>query len=84
MSEQSVQEIFSDMQDTGSQIMSEFMETGDGLGEERIEFLTDKAWNGTQKEQAIVRNLWFMAATGKLSREDASEAFDFLVAPYEA
>ncbi|MEQ8902260.1 MAG: hypothetical protein RID11_16625 [Roseovarius sp.] len=83
MSEQSVAALYEDMRDTGDQVMAQYMETGDGLGAERIEFLADKAFNGNQKEQAIVRNLWFMAATGKLSAKDAAEAFDFLYAPYE-
>lgn len=83
MSEQSVQEMYSDLQDKGSEVMAQYMETGDGLGSERMEFLVDKAFNGTQKEQAIVRNLWFMSATGKLTSKDAAEAFDYLYAPYE-
>lgn len=82
MSEQSVTQLYNDMRDTGDQVMAQYMETGDGLGAERVEFLADKAFNGNQKEQAIVRNLWFMAATGKLSAKDAAEAFDFLYAPY--
>jgi len=82
MSEQSVTQMYSDLQDAGSQVMAQYMETGDGLGSERMDFLTDKAFNGTQKEQAIVRNLWFMSATGKLSAKDAAEAFDYLYAPY--
>lgn len=82
MSEDSVQQIFSDMQDAGSQVLSEFMEVGDGLGGDRMAFLMEKAWNGTQQEQEIVRNLWFMAATGKLNRDRAAEAFDYLFKPY--
>ncbi|PWE30608.1 hypothetical protein DDZ14_15105 [Maritimibacter sp. 55A14] len=84
MPEKAVREIYSDMQETGSQIMSDFMETGDGFGANRMAFLVEKAESGNQKEQAIIRNLWFMAATGKLSRTDAAEAFDYLYKPYEA
>lgn len=82
MSEQSVQALYGEMQVAGSEVMADYMETGDGLGTERLEFLVDKAHNGTNEEQAIIRNLWFMSATGKLSRSEAADAFDHLYAPY--
>lgn len=84
MSEQSVQDIYADMQEAGAQVMADFMEVGDGFGFDRIDFLVEKAESGTQREQAIIRNLWFMAATGKLSRQDAADAFDHLYKPYAA
>jgi hypothetical protein len=82
MSEQSVQDLYADLQDTGGQIMAQFTEIGDGQGPLRMEFLADLSENGNVQEQAIVRNLWFLAATGKLSRSDAEDAFNYLYAPY--
>ncbi|QFS82296.1 hypothetical protein [Roseivivax sp. THAF197b] len=82
MSEASVRQRYADMEEAGSQVLSDFMAVGDEYGEARMDFLADKAWNGTQQEQAIVRNLWFMAATGKLTQKDAAEAYSYLYSPY--
>ncbi len=71
------------MQEVGGQVMSQYLETGDGLGIDRIEFLVDLAEAGTRNQQATVRNIWFKAATGQLTREQAIEAFDHLWGPYD-
>lgn len=83
MNPQAVEQIFSEMQEAGSQVMADFLEIGDGLGMERIGFLVDRVEHGTRQEQEIVRGLWVKAATGKLTREDAAQAFDRLYKPYE-
>lgn len=83
MSPQSVASIYEDMQDAGGQVLSDFLETGDGLGVDRINFLVDLSEHGTREQKAIVRNVWIKAATGKLTREGAAEAFDHLYKPYE-
>lgn len=83
MNERSANALYEDMLETGSQTMASFMEHGDALGMERMSFLVDLAENGTNEEQAIVRNLWFQAATGKLTKASASDAFNYLYAPYE-
>lgn len=83
MSEQAVRSIYSEMQEAGGEVLSDFMEVGDGLGAERIEFLVDRSEFGTRQEQEIVRGLWIKAATGKLTREAATKAFDKLYAPYD-
>ncbi|MDW4548256.1 hypothetical protein R5H32_02695 [Defluviimonas sp. D31] len=82
MSEGSARALYDEMQESGSQTLADFMEVGDSLGMERMEFLVELAERGNRDEQAIVRNLWFQAATGKLTREGAAEAFDYLYAPY--
>ncbi len=82
VSEQRYHEAYSEMQEVGGQVMSQYLETGDGLGMDRIEFLVDLADNGTRDQKAIVRNVWFKAATGQLTREQAVEAFDHLWEPY--
>lgn len=83
MDEQAVRSIYSEMQEVGGDVLSDFMEVGDGLGAERLEFLVDRAEFGTRQEQEIVRGLWVKAATGKLTREEATKAFDKLYAPYD-
>lgn len=83
MSEQSVHAIFEDMREVGGNVMSDFMEVGDGLGMERLSFLADKAERGTARERSIIRNLWFRAATGKLTRDEATDAFNYIYSPYE-
>lgn len=83
MSEQVVRSIYAEMQEAGGQVMSDFMEVGGGLGADRIDFLVDRAEYGTRQEQEIVRGLWVKAATGKLTRAAATQAFDKLYAPYE-
>jgi hypothetical protein len=82
MPEAAVREIYEDMREAGSQVMADYMEIGDGRGWERIEFLADIAENGTKREREEVRRIWFKAATGKLSRQDATRAFDRLYNPY--
>ena len=49
---------------------------------ERIGFLVDLAENGTREQQAIVRNVWFKAATGQLSQDSVIDAFNYLYEPY--
>ena len=82
MSEQSVQAIVEDMREVGDGVMSDFLEVGDGLGNERLAFLAEKVETGTAKERATIRHLWFRAATGKLTRAEAADAFDYLYNPY--
>ena len=82
MSEQSAKDMYSRLQEVGGQTLHHHLEIGDGQGSERLDFLIDLAEHGTQKQQAIVRNLWVQAATGALSKEDAAEAFDYLYEPY--
>lgn len=83
MSEQAVRSIYAEMQEAGGEVMSDFMEVGDGLGSDRMEFLVDRAEYGTRQEQEIVRGLWVKAATGKLTRAAAVQAFDRLYKPYD-
>ncbi len=83
VSAQRYQEAYSEMQEVGGQVMSQYLETGDGRGMERIEFLDDLAEAGTRDQQATARNVWFKAATGQLTREQAIEAFDHLWGPYD-
>jgi hypothetical protein len=83
MNEQAVRSIYSEMQEVGGSVLSDFLEVGDGLGADRIDFLVDRAEYGTRQEQEIVRSLWVKAATGKLTREAAAKAFDKLYQPYE-
>lgn len=83
VSEQRCQETYSEMQEVGGQVLSQYLETGDGLSLDRIEFLVDLAETGTKDQQATVRNIWFKAATGQLSRDQAIEAFDHLWGPYD-
>jgi len=83
MSESAARQNFADMQETGGQVLANYLEVGDGLGMERINFLVDLAESGTVEQKAIVRNIWFQAATGKLTRKDAADAFDYLRNPYE-
>jgi hypothetical protein len=83
MSEQAVRSIYSEMQEAGGDVLSDFMEVGDGLGSDRIAFLVDRAEYGTRQEQEIVRGLWVKAATGKLTRAAAVQAFDRLYRPYD-
>ncbi len=82
VSEQSYQKTYSEMQEVGGQVMSQYLETGDGLGMDRIDFLVGLAEEGTRDQQATVRNIWFKAAIGQLTREQAIEAFDHLWEPY--
>ena len=82
MNEQAVRSIYAEMQEAGGEVMSDFMEVGDGLGADRMEFLVDRAEYGTRQEQEIVRSLWVKAATGKLTRAAAAQAFDRLYKPY--
>ncbi|WP_170330204.1 hypothetical protein [Ruegeria arenilitoris] len=83
MTPQRFQETYSEMQDVGGQVMQQFLENGDGLEMERIDFLVDLAETGTLDQQATVRNIWFKAATGQLTRDQAVEAFDSLWEPYD-
>lgn len=82
VSEARYHEAYSEMQEVGGRVMSQYLEVGDGLGGERLGFLVDLAETGTREQQEIVRNVWFKAATGKLTREAAIEAFDHLWEPY--
>lgn len=83
MSEEAVRSIYTEMQEVGGNVLSDFLEVGDGLGPDRIDFLVDRAEYGTRQEQEIVRSLWVKAATGKLTRAAAAQAFDKLYQPYE-
>lgn len=83
MSPEQVATLYEDMRGTASNTMVDLLEVGDSRGLERVEFLVDLAENGNRKEQAIVRNLWFLAATGKLKAKDAAQAFDYLYSLYE-
>jgi hypothetical protein len=71
------------MQEAGAEVIASFIDVGDGRGMDRVEFLVALAENGNGEQQSIVRNLWFQAATGKLTREAAAQAFDHLYRPYE-
>lgn len=83
MSEESVRTMYKEMQSAGSNAMADFLEVGDGRGRDRIEFLVDLANNGTRDQRATVRNLWFLAATGRLTQAQADDAFDTLYQPYQ-
>lgn len=83
MNEQAVRSIYTEMQEVGGDVLSDFLEVGDGLGAERIGFLVDRAEYGTRQEQEIVRSLWVKAATGKLTRAAAAQALDKLYKPYD-
>jgi hypothetical protein len=63
-------------------VLADFMEVGDGLGTDRLDFLIDLAEGGIRQEQEIVRSLWIKAARAMLSRAEATRAFDPLYQPY--
>lgn len=83
MNEQVVREQFSAMQEVGGKALYEALETGDGMGEDRIDFLLDRYEHGNQAEQKLVRQMWLGAALGKMSERDMQQHFDRLYEPYK-
>ncbi|GGE46815.1 hypothetical protein [Actibacterium pelagium] len=84
MNEKHVIEQYNDLVDIGGQNVLSALETGDGLGSDRVAFLVDLYENGTLAEQKQVRQLWAGAALGKLNKVDLQRRFDQIVSPYEA
>ncbi len=82
MNSDSVQEIVSDLTDAGGATLQSYLDTGDGLEVDRINFLVDLSTNGSNREQSIIRQLWVDAAMGNLSREQAIQRFDDIAIDY--
>ena len=83
MNPEVIDKMYTDITVAGSQVLGGFLEVGDGLGAERLEWAADKAWNGTQAEQRTLRKMWIDAAKGKLTQESATHIFDELYSEYE-
>lgn len=73
----------SELQDHGTKTLCDLLSGNGGLGEDRVDYLASLAYSGVAEHRSIVRNLWFLAATGKLSRKDAVDAYAYLVKHYE-
>lgn len=82
MNDQVVANIVDDMTDAGGETIHGFLNVGDGMEDDRIEFLVDVHENGPASDSQIVRKLWIDAATGKLSQAKAIEVFDSIYERY--
>lgn len=82
MSEQVVAEQFTAMQELGGDNLVAALEVGDGMGEDRVEFLVDRFEHGSPDEQRMVRQMWTAAALGKMTPREMQDQFDRLYAPY--
>lgn len=83
MDEKTVTAQIDEMTDLGGAGLSRILETGDGSGAERIEFLVDRYEHGSPKEAQAVAALWASVALGRLTDAQVISQFDKLAAPYE-
>ncbi|WP_170545258.1 hypothetical protein [Ruegeria arenilitoris] len=82
MSPQQAKETVDELEGVGNRVLQDFLNNGDGYEIDRVAFLANLAETGTRDQKETVRNVWFKAATGQITREAAIEAFNRLVEPY--
>lgn len=82
LSPQQARETISEMEAVGNRALQGYLNSGDGYELDRVAFLADLAETGTRAQRQTVRDIWFKAATGKITRDEAVDAFNGLVEPY--